>query len=73
MKNIILFFIAFVLISCTNKSSQNTDQKEEEKSESMVVGEVEKLAGDFSFTEGPAVDAMGNVYFTDIPNHLILI
>jgi gluconolactonase len=39
----------------------------------MVVGEVEKLAGDFSFTEGPAVDAMGNVYFTDIPNHLILI
>jgi gluconolactonase len=33
---------------------------------------VEKLAGDFSFTEGPAVDAAGNVYFTDQPNDRIL-
>jgi gluconolactonase len=33
---------------------------------------VEKLAGDFKFTEGPAVDAAGNVYFTDQPNDRIL-
>jgi gluconolactonase len=33
---------------------------------------VEKLAGDFSFTEGPAADAQGNVYFTDQPNNKIL-
>lgn len=33
--------------------------------------EVEKLAGDFRFTEGPAADAEGNVYFTDIPNNRI--
>jgi len=32
---------------------------------------VEKLAGDFAFTEGPAVDARGNVYFSDIPNDRI--
>ena len=32
---------------------------------------VEKLAGDFSFTEGPAADAQGNVYFSDIPNNRI--
>jgi gluconolactonase len=32
----------------------------------------EKLAGGFSFTEGPAVDAKGNVYFTDQPNNKIL-
>lgn len=32
---------------------------------------VEKLAGDFSFTEGPAVDREGNVYFTDQPNNRI--
>ncbi|MBI1901870.1 MAG: SMP-30/gluconolactonase/LRE family protein [Planctomycetia bacterium] len=32
---------------------------------------VEKLAGDFKFTEGPAVDAKGNVYFSDIPNNRI--
>lgn len=29
---------------------------------------VVKLAGGFKFTEGPAVDPSGNVYFSDIPN-----
>lgn len=33
---------------------------------------VEKLAGGFEFTEGPAVDAAGNVFFTDQPNNRIL-
>jgi len=33
---------------------------------------VEKLAGDFKFTEGPAVDTQGNVFFTDQPNDRIL-
>ncbi|MCE9565901.1 MAG: SMP-30/gluconolactonase/LRE family protein [Planctomycetes bacterium] len=33
---------------------------------------VEKLAGGFKFTEGPAPDAEGNVYFTDQPNDKIL-
>ncbi len=33
--------------------------------------EVEKLAGGFGFTEGPAADIEGNVYFTDIPNNRI--
>ena len=33
---------------------------------------VEQLAGDFAFTEGPASDAAGNVYFTDQPNDRIL-
>ena len=30
--------------------------------------QVEKLADNFIFTEGPAVDKQGNVYFTDQPN-----
>ena len=30
-----------------------------------------KLAGGFKFTEGPAVAANGDVYFTDIPNNRI--
>ena len=34
--------------------------------------EVKKLAGEFKFTEGPAADAQGNVYFTDIPANRIL-
>jgi gluconolactonase len=33
---------------------------------------VEKLAGDFQFTEGPTCDAEGNVFFTDQPNDRIL-
>lgn len=33
--------------------------------------EVQKLAGDFQFTEGPAVDAEGNIFFSDIPNDKI--
>lgn len=32
---------------------------------------VEKLADGFAFTEGPACDAKGNVYFSDIPNSRI--
>ena len=33
---------------------------------------VEKLADGFKFTEGPACDAQGNVFFTDQPNDRIL-
>lgn len=32
----------------------------------------EKLAGDFSFTEGPACDREGNIFFTDQPNNRIM-
>ena len=33
---------------------------------------LQKLAGDFTFTEGPACDREGNVFFTDQPNDRIL-
>ena len=35
------------------------------------VGKVKKLHTDFMFTEGPASDGNGNVYFTDIPANKI--
>ncbi len=44
-------------------------------SESQIIApnaSLEKLGSDFSFTEGPACDAEGNVFFTDQPNDRIL-
>ena len=35
------------------------------------VGKVQRLHTDFAFTEGPAADGNGNLYFTDIPNNRI--
>jgi len=32
----------------------------------------EKLAGDFKFTEGPACDRSGNIFFTDQPNNRVM-
>ena len=43
--------------------------------ESVIIApgaKLEKVAGGFKFTEGPAADARGNVYFTDQPNDRIL-
>lgn len=41
-------------------------------SEILVEGEDwELVAEGYKFTEGPAVDASGNVFFTDVPNHKI--
>jgi gluconolactonase len=34
---------------------------------------LQKLAGDFIFTEGPAADKAGNVFFTDQPNDRIMV
>ncbi len=44
-----------------------------EKEQSLIAtdAEIVKLAGGFEFTEGPAVDAGGNIYFSDIPNDKI--
>ncbi|MEZ5084238.1 MAG: SMP-30/gluconolactonase/LRE family protein [Bacteroidales bacterium] len=73
MKNITLLFIAFTLLSCANHPVENNNQQNDNKSESLVVKNLEKLGEGFKFTEGPAADTRGNIYFTDIPNNLILI
>lgn len=35
-------------------------------------GKLEKLAGDFAFTEGPTCDKAGNLFFVDQPNNRIM-
>ncbi len=49
-------------------------KKETAKGKSLVApgAQVQKLVNDFQFTEGPAGDAAGNVYFSDIPNNRII-
>jgi len=43
------------------------------QTESVVAtrAKVEKLTGGFAFTEGPAADPNGDIYFSDIPNNRI--
>jgi gluconolactonase len=69
-----------VLVLCTTGMAKEKVAKEKPakkgaaKSKSLVAAgaTVKKMAGDFKFTEGPAGDAVGNVYFSDIPNNRIL-
>ena len=73
LKYIVLLFSVFIIISCQNEPKSEEKAKEDKKSTIIFTGEVEKLATEFAFTEGPASDSAGNVYFTDIPNNQILI
>src|SRR5689334_11093847 len=60
----VLSFLLFALFAMTTCASE---------SKIIAPGEtLQKLAGEFSFTEGPACDAEGNVFFTDQPNDRIL-
>jgi gluconolactonase len=63
MNRLLPFLVAMML------PSQSTAQ---DASPVAPGAKVEKLAGGFKFTEGPAPDAEGNVYFTDQPNDKIL-
>jgi len=57
--------ILFFLLTCPGFGQKNM--------EIIAPGaKLEKLADGFLFTEGPAADAKGNVYFTDQPNDRIM-
>jgi gluconolactonase len=61
--------------SLTGKPEEKTAAPKQTATEKQSVvapaAKIEKLAGDFKFTEGPACDAEGNVFFTDQPNNKI--
>jgi gluconolactonase len=62
---VVLSSLVVLLLACA--AAQSAD------SPVIAAGaKVEKLAGEFQFTEGPAADAHGNVLFTDQPNDRIL-
>ncbi len=68
MKTRISLLIAFFLYSVSLQSQEGRLSKILQKAAMP-----ERLAGEFSFTEGPAADATGNVYFTDQPNDRIMV
>ena len=61
----ILLFSSLLVMSCTSQKSV--------KSQAIVNNgaEIQLVSDKFSFTEGPAADSFGNVYFTDQPNDKI--
>ncbi|WP_245539761.1 SMP-30/gluconolactonase/LRE family protein [Psychroflexus tropicus] len=76
MKKFICTISILMLWSCNQNAGEQPkeDIKIETKTEDITItNKIEKLATDFKFTEGPAVDKKGNVYFTDIPENKIYI
>ena len=66
-KSAIVFMLTLIYIGI---SAQDTNT---EKNSPIAKGaKVEKLSDGFLFTEGPAADKQGNVYFTDQPNDRIM-
>ncbi len=65
MRTNALFFLCLLLLNVISSAS--------EQNEIVAPGaEVKLLADEFQFTEGPASDSEGNVYFTDQPNNRIM-
>lgn len=60
---VVIFTVFFISgINCQKQSGNKTVSFE---------SNIRKLAGGFIFTEGPASDKKGSLYFTDIPNNRI--
>lgn len=62
------FFINITVVSFLMASFVSA----QERSPVAPGAQLEKLAEEFKFTEGPTADAEGNVYFTDQPNDRIM-
>lgn len=74
MKTHIALTSFLMIISCGIVKKEQHQQNNAFVSPGIEINsEIEKLASEFKFTEGPAVDAHGNVYFSDIPNSKIWI
>jgi gluconolactonase len=69
-----LLFSLFTLVSAPELASQTPAGADTLKKASAVIADkavLELISNQFSFTEGPAADKSGNVYFTDQPNNKI--
>ena len=63
---------SFGYLSCVkNMRNSGKDGFENKNPKSLTNGTVDTIQKGFGFTEGPAVDKHGNVFFTDQPNDRI--
>jgi gluconolactonase len=70
MKKLVYLILLLIVVSNLTAMGQSADKKQ-----SLVIAKgavVQKAGEGYSFTEGPAVDPEGNVFFTDQPNDKIL-
>jgi len=75
MKRRYYCLVILLLLTAIAGAEEKTLPKTNEDAQDISVvakgQEVKKLSGGFSFTEGPAADAQGNIFFSDIPNNRI--
>lgn len=75
LKSIIFFLLLFITLlpeSIGQNKSEPISQNTNKKSNLIADGAKLKLiTNQFGFTEGPAVDKKGNIFFTDQPNNTI--
>ena len=72
MKYLSLLFCVGALIHCQAQTGAGTRGKVQSPSGLVAEGATPRLiSNQFSFTEGPAADEQGNVYFTDQPDNKI--
>lgn len=68
----VLLFLLLPLLACTLYGQQIDGSTHKKRPiDSVSRGGPRLISRQFSFTEGPAVDRHGNVYFTDQPNNKI--
>ncbi len=68
----IRFVLWIVWVLCMGPAGCGTGVRPDADPFPLKVSGIRKLADGFRFTEGPAADGEGNIYFTDIPNNRIL-
>ena len=71
----VMMILPITAVCLVFSNCYSTEKAAEESDPNSIIAEgaeVTLVSSDFQFTEGPAVDADGNIYFTDQPNDKIL-
>lgn len=74
MLRMTIYLLAFMLIVTAARPVGASDDKPDDAPHGLTGpgAKVEKVATGYRFTEGPAADERGDVFFSDIPNNVIV-